>query len=102
MLIGWLLKKTVSGISWKSVAVGAAAATMGPAMVRPALVSLVRTGLTVQELAGTVYKEALSIKSEAVAAHAASQSTPTLQQELEQLRSDLASMKAEFKHAKAA
>jgi hypothetical protein len=102
MLIGWLAKKVVSNISWQSVAMGAAAATVGPAMVRPALVSLVRAGLTVQDLAGSVCREALRIKDEAATQHAASQSTLTLQQEVEQLRGELASVKAELQNAKAA
>jgi hypothetical protein len=102
MLIGWLFKKTVSSLSWKSLAVGAAAAAFGPSMVRPALVSLVRTGLNVQDVAGNVYREAQRIKSEAEAQHAEAVSNRSLREEVEHLRRELAVVRAEFENANAA
>jgi hypothetical protein len=102
MIIGWLFRRAVSDISWKTFAAGAAAATVGPAVVRPALVSLVRTGLSVQDVATDVSREAARIKSDAIAEHAASSSTLSLQQEVQQLRSELATVKAQLENAKAA
>jgi len=102
MIIGWLFRKVVSEVSWKTFAFGAAAATVGPTLVRPALVSLVRTGLSVQDAATDVVREAARIKTEAEAQNAAAQSTFTLQQEVQQLRSELASVRAELDNAKAA
>ena len=71
---------------------GMATAVIGPVIVRPVLVGVVRAGYEVKEFAASTWQtakaEALSIKSEASQQQAAS-----LEAEVQQLRSELASLR---------
>jgi len=79
---------------WGNVVVGAAGALFGPALLRPVLVGVVRTGYQIKGYAGeaweTAKREATEIKAEAASTS-----------EIESLRHEVAALKAQVKKATA-
>ena len=84
-----LLPRTPLG----NIFIGMATAVIGPAILRPVLVGVVRAGYEVKEFASSTWnnakREALSIQTEAATRQAAN-----LEAEVQQLRSELASLRA--------
>jgi hypothetical protein len=79
---------------WGNFVVGAAGAVFGPALLRPVLVGVVRTGYQVKGYASeawdTAKREASEIKAEASATS-----------EIESLRAEVAALRAQVKKASA-
>jgi hypothetical protein len=79
---------------WGNFVVGAAGAVFGPALLRPVLVGVVRTGYQVKGYADeaweTAKREASEIKAEAASAS-----------EIESLRHEVAALRAQVKKATA-
>jgi len=95
-MYGWIFKR----VGWKFFAAGAATAYVAGSMVRPALVSAVKTGLTAKEAAAGVWNQAkaetANLFAEASHLRAAQGATGgDIIQELRQLREDVASLKAQ-------
>ena len=88
LLSAIVLPKTRTG----NLLLGMATAVIGPVIVRPILVGVVRAGYEVKEFASSTWQtakaEALSIRSEA-----AQQQAANLEAEVSQLRSELASLR---------
>jgi hypothetical protein len=96
-IIGWALRR----IHWKTFAAGAAAATMGGSVARPVLVSLVKAGMSASQMAAEAIEQArietARIQAEAAASQrAVGAPSADLQAEVQQLRSELASVKAQL------
>lgn len=79
---------------WGNFVIGAAAAVFGPAILRPALVGIVRTGYQVKGFADeawdTAKREASEIRAEATTA------SPS---EVDALRAEVAALRAQVKKA---
>jgi len=89
----WLFKK----IGWKFFAVGAATAFVGAKYVRPAMVTLVKTGLDVSDAAVETWSQAKTETSKIVAEAADLRKQPATSDssaELRKLRAELAAVKA--------
>jgi hypothetical protein len=92
----WLFKK----IGWKFFAVGAATAFVGAKFVRPAMVTLVKTGMDVTDVAAGTWNEAKVQTSKIVSEAADLRNNPesglggTVSAELNKLRAELAAVKA--------
>lgn len=95
-IILWGLKR----INWTNIAMGAATATVGGAIARPVLVSVVKAGLGATALASDVWDQARTetskIREEAQSARAADAQSADLHTEVQQLRDELASVKAQL------
>jgi hypothetical protein len=79
---------------WGNLVVGAAGAVFGPALLRPVLVGVVRTGYQIKGYANEAWDSAKREASE-IKAEAASTS------EIESLRHEVAALKAQVKKATA-
>jgi len=93
-MLTWVLSKW----SWKSFAVGAGAAIFGGTIARPALVSVVKTGMGIQEQAvktmASAREEFQRIREEAMAERVGtSPDTAALLAELQKVRAEIASLK---------
>ena len=56
-MINLLLKRAAGSLGWEAFAVGAAAAVVARPLVRPALVTLVKAGMSVQETIADVVQQ---------------------------------------------
>jgi hypothetical protein len=89
-MIGWILRK----MSWKSFGIGMSAALLGGYVARPALVSLVKSGIAAQTFAANTWQQ---VRTETAKLRAEADSQPIkLIAEMRQLRDDLASIKTKF------
>lgn len=94
-MYGWIFKK----VGWKFFAAGAATAYVGGGMLRPALVTAVKTGIGAKEAAASVWNQAkaetATVFAEASHLRTAEASAVDIVHELRQLREDVASLKAQ-------
>lgn len=79
-----------------NVLVGAAAATLGASVFRPALVGIVRAGLTTKDYAQSVWTTA-KVEAKEIQAEAAAGRVNSLEAELQALRAEMAQLKASKK-----
>lgn len=88
----------IGRLSWSSFWAGTAAATFGAAIARPLLVGTVRAGYEVADAAGEAWAKAKaevdSVKREAVTARDSGTAA-----EVQQLRDEVASLRAQLKKA---
>lgn len=91
-LAGALLKSTLGSVHWPTFAAGAAAAVVGPTIAKPLLVPLVKAGMSGAQFVSEVWEEAnaIPVTHEVASADA----TAALLEEVRQLRSEVADLKA--------
>jgi len=93
-MYGWIFKR----VGWKFFTAGAATAYFGGGLIRPALVSAVKTGLAAKDAAAGVVNqartEATNLFTEASHLRSSEGAASNIVQELRQLREEVASLKA--------
>ena len=96
-MIGWILGR----IGWKSFAAGAVTAVVGPSFDRPVLVSLVKTGMSIQSAAAEAWEqtrqETARIRAEAEASRAQSSAAGDVHSEIQKLRQEVEGLKTTLK-----
>jgi hypothetical protein len=92
-MIGWIFRK----IGWKSFAAGAATAVIGPSFARPVLVSLAKTGMSIQSAAAEAWEqtrqETAKIRAEAEASRAQGSVAGDVGAEIQKLRQEVEGLK---------
>lgn len=93
MTVSRQIAKLLPSTALGNVAVGAAAIAVGPSILRPALVGLVRAGYAVQEFATDAWAQA---KAEAQSIRADATTRRAGDPQVQQLRDEVASLRAQL------